>query len=342
MLGALTGLKKNKEPVNQLAVPPRNDVAVPPSSDVKALREDNGLHEAQPVYKGDPDSQVIVFDLDETLIAGDKKPFTKQFEDKVNAMGDRQVRTISKSDPANKLDFDIKYVLRPGVEELLAYLTNKGYKLIASTRNYGAYAEAIKSTDPVLSKYLSGTLGREDLLKPENKDFKKYPNHPDRLGFVGRTKAILNKIFVAGPQFLWNKFKSIFNGKNVRWSPGRGTLGKYPPNMIELLKLNGNHSLDNLKAPRYLVDNKAERELEDSKHSGDFAVINPNVDRNGDGKPEDFQADSTTPKVKLKDPETGKEEEGYQWVKNVIDGIEKGWQQQFKDTTGKEPKKLAT
>ena len=337
MLGALTGANKAQALENKVdRLPRRESVA---RNDPGAARNEN-LHDAQPVYKGDPENQVIVFDLDETLIAGDKIPFTKEREKKINAMSDRKVTTISKNHPANTLGFDIKYVLRPGVKELLDYLYSRGYKMIISTRNYSAKAIAIFKTDPVLSKFISGTLGREDLMKPENKDFKKNPSHPDNLGFWEKTKTFFHKVFVAAPVFAWNKTKSIFTGKNVRWSPGKGTLGKHPPIMIDLLKLNGNHSLDGCKSARFLVDNKADRELEDSKRSGDFAVIDPNVDANGDGRTTSFEAGDETPKISLTDPTTGEGKEGYLWVKNVIDGIEKGWRQQFKETAGREPKKV--
>lgn len=305
---------------------------------------DKNLHAEQTtpdgygIYKGDPENQVIVFDMDETLIAGDKVPITPEREAKINAMGDRKVETIKQGDPLNKLPFDIKYVLRPGVKELLEYLTARGYKIVVSTRNYQEYGEAIAKHNPILAKHISGVLGREDLLTPENRDFKKYPNHPDHYGFFKKLGIGFYNIFIYGPQHLFHKFLSLFNGKNVRWSPPYGTLGKYPPNMIELLKARGNTKLQGLKPPRFLVDNKASRELRDSKKSGDFAVINPDVDANGDGKPEDFFADSPTQKTKIKSPETGEDTEVYLWVRNVIQGIERGWKAQFKVTTGSEPK----
>lgn len=339
MISALTGAGKVKEPDKVQTVSHVNKNGLLRSARNDGIQATNAgeLHETQPVYKGDPENQVIVFDMDETLIAGDKIPFTKERTEKINAMKDREIRTISKNDPDNKLNFDIKYVLRPGAKELLEYLTSRGYKIVVSTRNYGAYAEAICKKDPVLSKHVSGTLGREDLLKAENKDFKKYPHHPDRLGFWGRTKAILRNIFIKFPGHCWRKFKSFFNGHNVRWNPGVGTLGKYPPNMIELLKLKGNHKLDNCKPPRFLVDNKAvEREIEDSKNSGDFAVIDPNTDHNGDGKTTNFDAGDEVPKTTL--IHNGESKEGFLWVKNVIQGIEKGWREQLKETTGVEPK----
>jgi hypothetical protein len=304
----------------------------------KNLHAEQASPEGYGIYKGDPENQVLIFDMDETLVAGDKVPITEKREQEINAMGDRQVDTIKKGDALNKLPFDIKYVLRPGAKELLEYLTSRGYKIIVSTRNYQGYAEAICKHNPILAKYVSGTLGREDLQTAENKDFKKYPNHPDNYGFFKKMGCTLYNIFIYGPQYLFYKFKSLFSSKNVRWNPSCGTLGKYPPNMIELLKVHGNTKLQGLEPPRFLIDNKATRELRDSKKSGDFAVINPDVDANGDGKPEDFQATSPTQKVKIKHKETGEEIDAYLWVKNVIEGIERGWKEQFKRTAGKEPK----
>jgi hypothetical protein len=308
---------------------------------ISAINAKQDVPDSAPLYKGDPDDQVIVFDMDETLIAGDKTPLVGARAIKVNGMGDREISTIKKGDPINKLPFDIRYVLRPGVQEVLEYLTSRGYKIIVSTRNFQEYGEAICKHNPILAKHVSGVLGREDLMVDENKDFKKYPNHPDHFGFFGKLKNAFLNYCIHGPKHLWLKFKSIFNGSNIRWSPSYGALGKYPPNMIELLKLRGNNKLNGFRPPRILVDNKATRSLRDSNKSSDFAVINPDVDANGDGKPEDFHADSRTIKTKVKDPETGEEKEVYLWVKNVIESIERGWKGQFKHTTGREPKEIS-
>lgn len=319
---------------------------VPVDSDNKAnkvteLNAKQAVPDPAATYKGDPDNQVIVFDMDETLIAGDKTPLKGALAKKVNAMGDREVSTIKKGDPINKLPFDISYVLRPGVQEALEYLTSRGYKIIVSTRNDQEYGEAICKHNPILSKHISGVLGRADLTVAENKDFKKYPNHPDHFGFFGRVKNAFLNYCIYGPKHLWLKFKSIFNGHNIRWSSPNGMFGKYPPNMIELLKLRGNNKLNGFRPPRILIDNKASRSLRDATKSGDFAVINPDVDGKGIGRPQDFHPDSKSIKTKIKDPETGEEKEVYLWVKNVIEGIERGWKEQFKHTTGKEPKDIS-
>jgi hypothetical protein len=308
---------------------------------ISAINAKQDVPDPAPLYKGDPDDQVIVFDMDETLIAGDKTPLVGDLAKKVNGIGDREISTIKKGDSINKLPFDIRYVLRPGVQEVLEYLTSRGYKIIVSTRNYQEYGEAICKHNPILAKHVSGVLGREDLMVDENKDFKKYPNHPDNFGFFGRLKNAFLNYCIHGPKHLWLKFTSIFNGKNIRWSPPNGTLGKYPPNMIELLKRRGNNKLNGFRPPRILVDNKASRSLRDSAKSGDFATINPDVDGKEIGRPQDFHADSKTIKTKIKDPETGEEKEVYLWVKNVIESIERGWKGQFKHTTGREPKSIS-
>ena len=113
-------------------------------------------------------------------------------------------------------------------------------------------------------------------------------------------------------------------------------MGKYPQNMPELLAAKGNTKLQGLKAPRFLVDNSDVRELRDSKASGDWAYINSNTDKNGDSKMTPFFATDKITKVDLTDSE-GNKIEGYEWVKKVIDGVEKGWKEQFKETTGKDP-----
>jgi hypothetical protein len=287
-------------------------------------------------FEGDPENQVIVFDLDETLIAGDKNPIDKKREKEINAKGDRTVETVPKDHPLNKRGEAIKYVRRPGTEELLEYLHSRGYKMIACTRNYTDRGESICDHDPVLKKYISGVLGRTDLHSGLNKDFKKYPHHPDNLGAWKKFKGFMHTAFVYTPKHLWLKFKSIFNGKNIRFNPEVGKLGKYPNNMLDLLAAKGNTKLKGLKPPRILVDNSDRRETRDMKQSGNWAYINSNVDKNGDGKETAFFATDDVPKVNLKDPD-GKEVEGYEWVKKVIQDIEKGWKEVYKEQVGKEP-----
>ncbi len=283
------------------------------------------------------DQEVIIFDIDETLLAGDKHVIDQKRKDQIEKLGDRKVTTIPADHPDNKFGKEISYVLRPGTQELLEYLAARGYKVVCCTRNHGDRAETIIKTNPVLNKHVDGILGREDLLSELNRDFKKYPHHPDNLGFWQKLKCLPHTVFVYTPFYVWRKTKAVFTGENIRWSPGRGELGKYPPNMIELLKAKGNHKLDGCKKPRVLVDNQDVRELADSCQSRDFAWVNPDVDRNGDGKATDFFDDSVEPKIKLTDPETKKPVEGYLWVKQVVEGIERGWQEQFKVTTGKKP-----
>ena len=307
------------------------------------LADANGasLDIKNPVFKGDPEDQVIVFDLDETLIAGDKNPITAKRQKEIEAKGDRKVETVPKDHPLNKRGREIKYVLRPGAQELLEYLHSRGYKMVACTRNYSDRAEAICEHDPVLSKYISGSVGRTELQDAENKDFKKYPNHPDKLGFWKRFKGHMHNTFFVFPKFMWLKFKSIFNGANIRWTAEVGSLGKYPPNIIELLKSKGNHKLDNCKPARFLVDNSDKRETRDALKCGDWTYVNSNVDSNGDGKRTPFFAADDVIKIDLKDPDTGETKQGYKWVKKVIDDIEMGWRAHYKQTFGKEPKTAA-
>lgn len=318
----------NKQPVSRSGKVKKTDRA-----DMEKLADSAGVDIK---FEGNPEDQIIVFDLDETLIAGDKTPINQKREKQINAMGDRKVETVPKDHPMNERGTEIKYVLRPGAKELLEYLHSRGYKMIACTRNYADRGDSICAHDPVLKKYISGCLGRKDLKSSINTDFKEYPHHPDNIGFSGKVKGFFkNALFM--PKFLWMKFKSIFNGANIRWTSEIGSMGKYPPNMLKLLAAKGNTKLQGLKAPHFLVDNSDKRELRDSKISGDWAYINSNVDINGDTKPTPFFATDPSTKVKLQDSE-GKEIEGYEWVKKVIDGVEKGWREQYKETIGKAPK----
>lgn len=305
-----------------------------------------------------PIKEVLIFDIDETLLAGDKHVITPEREAKINAMGDRKVVRIKADDPRNTFGEEITYVLRPGVKALLEYLTARGYAIILSTRNLGARAEVIVKTDPVLSKYVLGTLGMEDLLSPLNKDFEKFPDHPDRLTGWRWFKATCHTTFVYAPWYMFAKCKSLFTGDHIRWSPGVGTLGKHPPNMLHLLKAKLKSKaakgeltsreqallkrIDKLPTSRFLIDNQHEsRECADSSYSRTWASVQPDTNRSPDGKsqPGDFFDDSIEPKIQLKNPKTGEIVEGYQWVKQVIEDIERGWEAHFKKTTGLDPVK---
>jgi hypothetical protein len=323
----------SKQPVSGSVKSRSSKVKKTDRSEMEKLAEESGVDIK---FEGNPEDQIIVFDLDETLIAGDKHPIDKKREKEINEMGDRHVETVPKDHPLNERGQEIKYVLRPGAKELLEYLHTRGYKMIACTRNYADRGDAICDHDPILSKYISGCLGRKDLQSDLNKDFKKYPHHPDKLGLTKKVKGWFHNAFIVFPKFMWLKTKSIFNGKNIRWTSEVGSMGKYPPNMLELLAAKGNTKLQGLKAPRFLVDNSDVRELRDSKQSGDWAYINSNTDKNGDKKETPFFATDKVPMVSLIDSD-GKEIEGYQWVKKVIDGVERGWKEQYKETTGKEP-----
>jgi hypothetical protein len=339
MISALPKLKEalsKRADVSALSKQPTSRSAKVKKTDRTEIEKLSEAADLDIKFEGDPENQVIVFDLDETLIAGDKHPIDKKREKEINALGDRTIETVPKDHPMNEQGKEIKYVLRPGVKELMEYLHTRGYKMIACTRNYSDRGNAICDHDPVLSKYISGCLGRKELLSAGNRDFKKYPHHPDKLSFGKKIKGLLHNTFVVFPKFTWLKFKSIFNGKNIRWTSEIGSMGKYPQNMPELLAAKGNTKLQGLKAPRFLVDNSDVRELRDSKASGDWAYINSNTDKNGDSKMTPFFATDKITKVDLTDSE-GNKIEGYEWVKKVIDGVEKGWKEQFKETTGKDP-----
>ncbi len=310
---------------------------------IGALHQSQSPSNQEPVYKGDPENQIIVFDMDETTIdTGDKRLIDEEAATKLG----RKVETIAADAPENSFKQELKYVLRPGVKELFEYLHNKGHKIVLTTRNYRDYADTIFKHEPIFKQYVSGILSRPDFEENAlNKDFKKYPNHPDKLSLWQKTKSLLAKIFIKMPKYCWHKIKGLFTGKPARWDPGRGTLGKYPPNMLELLAANGNHKLAGLKPPRFLIDNQATyrsgnakdsgaykyygREFEDACQSGDFAVISPNVIRDNGHKASSFHADYEEPKT---------DGDEYLWVKNVKEAINRGWKEQYKLTTGKQAK----
>lgn len=264
--------------------------------------------------------KVLVFDLDETLIGGDKVSEkilnSKKYAQKIQAMQDgRKLSKIPKSHPSNKSGKDIFYCLRPGTKEILEYYKARGYTLIASTRNFREHGKAIVAYDPILSKYITATLGREDLMTDLNKDFKKYPHHPDNLPWYSKLKVNLYVTFVDGPCFVLRKVRSLFTGEHCRWTPQQGSLGKYTPNMLDIL-IDQNPSmkkeLKGLKPPRILVDNSRSREEQDAARSGDWCAISPNVAREKGKEPSVFHPDS---------PEPRDEEGRYIWVKKVIKDI---------------------
>ena len=307
---------------------------------------------AQAIYQGDPDSQVIVFDGDETL--WDDSDKHKIDEAKLKELG-RTLETVAADDPANKLGREIKYVLRPGVEELFEYLKSRGHKIVVCTRNYEELAETLTEKNPILKKYVDGVLGRSDLTCEMNKNFTRDPKHPDNIGFGQKVLNFTYKYLWWYPTYPLKAMYSMLTGSHAPRLPAmKGEIGKYPPNMLEMLKAEGNKNFEGAKAPRILVDNKVEYETDDpadmskfkyaengidysNSARSDFAVISPNVVRNpGDKKATHFFAEFNEPKVKVKDA-NGQEKEAYIWVKNVIAGIERGWKEQYKLIHGKEP-----
>lgn len=289
------------------------------------------MHKAEIVYKGNPENQVLVFDVDETLLFGDVYKRDLRNE-KVRKQIEKEGYTIKQTKSGRY------YVLRPGAEDLLKELYEKGHKIILCSRDLTPYLHDLYESEPALKKYAAGILSRDDLISKANADYKKYPKHPDNLGFWARTKNFLHALFVRSPKYCFKKFCSIFSGKPVWMEEGRGVAGKYPPNAIDLLVSAGNDSLKGMPQSHLLIDNYAEvdkkgkyygRAFQDSVASGDFAVISPNVAYKDGAKPSCFLAQAPEPK-----DAGGK----YLWVENVKAAIDKGWREQFKETTGKEAK----
>lgn len=320
---------------------------------LQALSAGQPTAPAQPVYQGDPDNQVIVFDGDETI--WDDFDKHKGDEAKIKELG-RTIITVPANDPRNKLNREIRYVIRPGVEELFSYLKARGHKIVICTRNYEDLAETMVAVNPFLNQHVDGVLGRSDLVDNINKDFVKYPKHPDNISIGQKIKNFSYKYLWWYPTYPFRFIASVISGAGVPRLPAMpGQIGKYPPNMIEMLNGEGNGKFQNCKPPRILVDNKVEYEADDptdaskfkydpkgidflnSSHS-DFAVVSPNVVRNpGEKRASHFFAEFNEPKIKVKDPNTGEEKEVYLWVKNVIEAIERGWKGQYKLLHGKDP-----
>jgi len=351
LVSSLFGTKSKKTTtpleLKSLAPPTKTEKAEPAKklSSQKGLSLDDiaGLNEKP--FLGDPNNQVLVFDCDETWEAADKKKITDEVNKNIKELGKqdgRKLVTISKKDPDNVLGVQVQYVVRPGTKELFEYLKARGYKIVLSSRNYRAKAETILKREKDLAKLVDGVLGREDLLNDLNKDFKQFPNHPDNLNAIKRAKQKMQDI-VYFPKYCVKWCAAKFTGDNCRWTPQSGVLGKYPPNMIELLKANGNHKLEGCRPPRILIDN-SKREKRDSKLSSDWAWVNPNyaLEKGKDGKLHyaTFEVDRKEAMVDLVDPETGEKKKSYLWVKKVIEQIERGWEGQYRTMYKQEPKKI--
>lgn len=306
----------------------------------------------QAIYQGDPDDQVIVIDGDETL--WDDFDKHKPDEAKIKALG-RTIEVIPADHPENKLGKEIKYVLRPGDEELLREAKARGKKIIISTRNYEELAESIVATNPILKKYVDGVLGRSDLTCALNKNFTKFSKHPDNIGFGQKVLNFAYKYLWWYPTYPFRALYSFAIGARLPRLPTlTGELGKHPPSMNDMFEAEGNKNFVGCKPARTLIDNKVEYETDDpadttkfqystkskdftNSAKSDFAVISPNVVRNpGDKKATHFFAEFDEPKIKVKDPTTGNEKEVYLWVKNVMECLERGCKAQYKLEHGKE------
>ncbi len=111
--------------------------------------------------------QLVSFDLDETLVES-------------NQLGRKELKK------AKELGYEIKttvngqdYILRPGALELLEFAKSQGLTLMLFTHNRRAYAEDILESSG-MAKYFSKIKSHEDVIKPYNVDFKKYPNHRNK------------------------------------------------------------------------------------------------------------------------------------------------------------------
>lgn len=112
-------------------------------------------------------STIVSFDLDETLV--ESNHLTKTELKKAKDLGYEIKTTVNGQD----------YVLRPGAMELLEFAKSQGFTLMLFTHNLHSYAEDILESSG-MAEYFTNIKSHEDVIKPYNVDFTKYPNHRNR------------------------------------------------------------------------------------------------------------------------------------------------------------------
>ena len=110
---------------------------------------------------------LVSFDLDETLI--ESNHLTKAKLKEAQKLGYEIKKTVNGQD----------YIIRPGAIELLEFAKSQGFTLMLFTHNCHDYAVDILESSG-LAQYFSKIKSHEDVMKPYNVDFKKYPNHRNK------------------------------------------------------------------------------------------------------------------------------------------------------------------
>lgn len=159
-------------------------------------------------------SQLISFDLDETLVASDK--LLNSDVDKAKKLGFEVKRSVNGQD----------YILRPGTIELLEFAKGQGFELMVFSHNTKAYVSDILESSGLV-KYFTKIKTHEDVLKPYNVDFKKYPNHRNKTLEQDSILEIYTQGLFEG--FLVRGFQKMQGNHNIHPYLPCTNCSKYPP-----------------------------------------------------------------------------------------------------------------
>lgn len=160
------------------------------------------------------DSQIVSFDLDETLIASDKLLNTDI--ENAKKLGYKVKTSVNGQD----------YIIRPGVIELLDFVQSQGFEMIIFTHNTKDYATDILESSG-LADYFSTIKAHEDVVKTYNKDFQTYPNHrnktyPQQSPLEVYTNGLYQGLLLRG-------FQNMQGNKNIKPYVPCMNCAKYPP-----------------------------------------------------------------------------------------------------------------
>ncbi len=159
-------------------------------------------------------NKFLSFDLDETLVES-------------NHLGHKELKK------ARELGYEIKttvngqdYIIRPGAIQLLDFAHSQGFEMMILTHNYQKYAQDILESSG-LAKYFTNLKAHEDVVKPFNVDFQKYPNHRNR---TYPQKSILETYTVDLYQgMLVTTFRRMEGEHNIHSFMPCTNCSKYPP-----------------------------------------------------------------------------------------------------------------
>ncbi len=150
-------------------------------------------------------------------------------------------------DANGKADECPYFMERPGATELLETLVQRGFVLLASSRNMPHHVKTI--VDKLKFRpYFLEIYDRTDLSHPSNQDFKTYPQHSNRVSMWTRFTDWVSRNTVGKFAELGRYLKSKVD-KHSPYFPNTpaGTVNKYPPRwashvLIDDKAENSNHS----------------------------------------------------------------------------------------------------